>query len=248
VLAEVRVAAESFWRNLHQVVGRLDGAGIPAMLIKDSMPGDHIASSIDLVVPEQRWRSALTALADWYVDRSTYQLERSATALLYPSAGPGLHLHTGVSWFGVPVLPTGRLLARACRNPNGFLIPAPADYLRFWLARALFQNLAMDLSELLAVCNLLHPVVITAARAESSREGWRAGFDDALAAAGGAISRLDRGLPVSLPLPLTVPQSLGTRPEHGHPPGSRWDGQVLLTRSGAASTARRRQKWRGATR
>ena len=58
-----------------------------------------------------------------------------------------------------------------------FLIPAPADYLRIWLAQALFQNLTLDLSKLLAVRNLLHPTVITAARAEASREGWCSDFD-----------------------------------------------------------------------
>ena len=81
------------------------------------------------------------------------------------------------------------------KSRGGFLIPAPADYLRIWLAQALFQNLALDLSGLLAVCDLLHPSVIRVARAEASREGWRADFDGALAAAGGAIDSLDRGLP-----------------------------------------------------
>ena len=37
------------------------------------------------------------------------------------------------------------------------------------------------------MCNMLHPTVIRVARAEASREGWRADFDGALAAAGGAI-------------------------------------------------------------
>ena len=112
---------------------------------------------------------------------------------------------------------TGRLLARARKSRGGFcLIPAPADYLRIWLAQALFQDLTLDLSRLLAVCNLLHPTVITVARAEASREGWRADFDGALAAAGGAIDRLDRGLPVNLPVPMPVSQSLGISAEHPH--------------------------------
>ena len=154
---------------------------------------------------------------------STYQLERSTTALFYPSTGPGLHLHAGVSWFGVPAFPTRRLLARARKSRGGFfLIPAPADHLRIWLAQALFQNLTLDLSRLLAVCNLLHPSVIRVARAEASREGWRADFDGALAAAGGAIDSLDRGLPVNLPVPMPVPQTLRISTEHlhhGHPTG-----------------------------
>ena len=214
VLAEVRIAHALFVRNLSQVVDRLQGAGIRAMLIKVGLPGDHIDTSINLVIPERDWHRALAALANWHVYSSTYQLERSTTALLYPSDGPGLHLHTGVSWFGVPVFATGRLLARSRRSRSGLLIPARPDYLRIWLAQALFQDLVLDLSKLLAVRNLLHPAVITAARAEASREGWRAGFDDALTAAGGAIDRLDRGFPVSLPIPMPVLQSLGTRAEH----------------------------------
>ncbi|HUK72325.1 MAG TPA: lipopolysaccharide biosynthesis protein [Streptosporangiaceae bacterium] len=276
VVAEVRVAAELFARHLYQVVGCLNRAGIPAVLIPVGLPGDpgsrlalseapeerangarrplcrpmsppaedhrntphklistcqdqelcdnldHVGTSIDLVVPEQHWRRALSAVAGWYVHRSTYRLERFNTAVLYPSAGPRLHLHASVSWFGVPVLPTDRLLSRARRNRLGFLIPAPADCLRIWLAQALFQDLALDLSRLLKVCDLLHPAVITAARAEASREGWHAGFDDALATAVAAIDRLDHGLPVRLPAPLTVSQSLGTRAEHAdhwHPMG-----------------------------
>ena len=186
------------------------------MLIQVGTPGDHVDTSIDLLVPEQDWRRALAAVADWHVYGSTSRLERSSSALLYPSEGPGLHLHTGISWFGVPAFRTDRLLARARRTRRGFLIPASPDYLRIWLAQALFQDLVLDLSGLLAVCELLSPAVITAARAEASREGWRADFDDALAAAGSAIDGLDRGLSVSLPVPLPLPQSLRTRADHAH--------------------------------
>ncbi len=215
-LAEARIAHELFVRNLSQVVGRLQRAGIRPMLIEVGKPGDHVDTSIDLVIREQGWSRALAALADWYLYDSTSQLEHSTSALLYPSDGPGLHLHTGISWFGAPVFPTDRLLSRARRTRHGFLIPAGPDYLRIWLARALFQDLVLDLSGLLAICELLTPAVITAARAEASREGWRADFDDALAVAGSAIDRLDRGLPVSLPVRLPVSQSLRTRADHAH--------------------------------
>ena len=72
-------------------------------------------------------------------------------------------------------------------TPAGLLIPGPAYYLRIALAQALFHDLALDLSKLLAVRALLRPAVVTAARAEAGREGWRAGFDGALAAAGDAL-------------------------------------------------------------
>ncbi len=128
VLAEVRLAHASFVRNLSQVVDRLQGAGIRAMLIQVGLPGDHIDTSIDLVIPERDWRRALSALANWHVHSSTYQLERSTTALLYPSdVAFRLRLHTGVSWFGVPVFATGRLLARSRRSSRGLLIPGRPD-------------------------------------------------------------------------------------------------------------------------
>jgi O-antigen/teichoic acid export membrane protein len=208
VLEEARVTAELFTRNLRQVANCLHGKGIPTVLIEVGLAGDQVDANIDLIVPERNWHTALTALADWYVKSSTYQLKHSTMALLYPSTGPGLHLHTSVSWFGVPALPTRQLLAHARRGHGGFLIPAPADYLRIWLAQALFQNLSLDLSKLLAVRNLLHATVVTAARAEASREGWRSDFDQALAATGDAISRLDRRLPVKVPVPMPVPHSL----------------------------------------
>ena len=63
-----------FARNLRQVASCLHRAGIPAVLIQVGVPGDHVGASIDLVIPGQHWRGALTALADWYVPRSTYQL------------------------------------------------------------------------------------------------------------------------------------------------------------------------------
>ena len=130
VLAEARVTAELFARNLRQVASGLQRAGIPAVLIEVGRPGDHVDTSIDLVIPEQHWHGALTALADWYVQSSTYQLEHSAMALLHPSTGPGLHLHTSVASFGVPVLPTRRLLARARKtewplpHPSAGRLPA----------------------------------------------------------------------------------------------------------------------------
>ena len=211
VLAEIRMASELFTRNLHQATDHLQHAGIPAVLIKGGLRGDYVCTGIDLVVSEQDWHSALTALAGWsnlagWSERSAVdQLERSTRALFRPPTGPGLCLHTGLSWFGVPVLPAGGLLARARRNGHGVLVPTAADYLRIWLAHALYQGLALDLCLLLAVRDLMRPAVVTDARAAASQEGWSASFDSALATAGGAIDLLDRGLPVDLPVPLGAP-------------------------------------------
>lgn len=214
MLAEVRVANELFARNLGQVTGRLQQARIPAVLIKADLPGDYVYTNFDLVVPADEWDGVYSALAGWYVHRSTYWLERSSKTLLYPPVGPALHLHNCVSWFDIPVVPTDKLLAGASANGDGCLTPAPADHLRIWLAHALFQNLALDMSELLAIRDLLSPEVIEAGRDEASREGWRAGFDGALATACAAIDRLEDGVPLSLPVPL--PAALSLRAGAGH--------------------------------
>jgi hypothetical protein len=150
------------------------------------------------------------------VHRRTYWLEHSTKTFLYPPVGPALHLHAAVSWFDVPLVPTQELLARASMNGHGCLSPAPADRLRIWLAEALFQELSINLSELVAVRELLHPEVIRPARDHADGEGWRGGFDGALAAANAAIDRLDRGLPVRLPVVLPVPLSVRAGAEHAY--------------------------------
>jgi O-antigen/teichoic acid export membrane protein len=204
VLAETRAAAKLFTVQVGQVASSFLDAGIQAVLIPPGAPGDHTGASIEMVVPERDWRRALTVLADWYEHRATSLQGDSTTAVLYALAGPELRLHTSVSWFRVPAFPTERLLDRARRNSVGLTVPAPADYLRIWLARAVFQDLVLDLSSLLTVCGLLRPAVVMNARAEARREGWHAEFGDALAVARDAIDRLDRGLPVDLPVPLPV--------------------------------------------
>ncbi len=204
VLAEAHGADRLFALHVGQVTGCLRHAGIPAVLIPAGTPGDHIGASVEMVVVERDWRRALAALAGWYGHRSTYQFGNSTTAVLDLAAGFELRLHTSVSWFGVPELPTDRLLSRASRNSGGLLVPAPADYLRIWLAQALFQDLGLDLSRLMTLRSLLRPAVVMHARAEARREGWHAGFADALAVAEAAIDRLDRGLPVTLPVPLPL--------------------------------------------
>ncbi|MCX2181380.1 hypothetical protein KV205_12680 [Streptomyces sp. SKN60] len=227
--AEVAAATGLFRRNLTESTARLRAAGIPAVLIKADLSGDYVYGNFDLVVPTGRWRQAQRALAGWYVRRETYWLERSTKVLLDPVSGPAAHLHTAVSWFGVPVVPTDRLFARArpADGPDGdgphgdgaagWLVPCPADRLRIWLAHALFQNLTLDLSELLALRELLSPAVIAEARREAAREGWATGGDRALATALAAMARLDRGEPVPLPLPLPVGTSLRVGAEHsGH--------------------------------
>ena len=216
VMAEVRTARGLFARNLAQVTGRLGEADIPAVLFKGDLPDDCVRNDFDLVVEERHWDGTFTALAGWYVHSSTYWLERTTKALLFPPVGPALHLHTGVSWFGVPVVQTEELLDRASGNGHGCLSPAPVDELRIWLAHAMFQNLALDLSELFAVRDLLRPDLIEAGRVQATREGWRTGYDAAVAAARSAIDRLDGGAPLGLPVQLPLPLSLRAGAEHAY--------------------------------
>ncbi|OKJ64733.1 hypothetical protein AMK27_02245 [Streptomyces sp. CB02009] len=272
-LTEVESATGLFRRNLVESTDRLRAAGIPTVLIKADLAGDYVYGNFDLVVPPGRLRAAQAALDGWYAHRTTYWLERSTKVLLEPPKGPAAHLHGSVSWFGVPVVPTDRLFARAEHvarpgpangdapghaegyahgqadghahgqadgRPNGspdghphhtadgptaiddgdgyaWLTPCPSDRLRIWLAHALFQNLTLDLSELLALRALLHPDIVAEARHEAAREGWSAGSRQALDTAVDAMARLDRGERVPLPLPLPVTTSLRVGAEHsGH--------------------------------
>jgi O-antigen/teichoic acid export membrane protein len=204
VLADLRAADDLFTRYLHQVTDRLRRARIPAVLTED-LRGDHICTSIDLVVSEQDWRQALDVLAGWSQYSVVDSLECSAKGVFYPATGPALVLHTGFAPYGIRALPADRLLARAFRNPHGILIPGAADFLRLRLAGTLFDDLALDLAALRTLRRVMRNQVVTAARAEARREGWGAGFDVALATAGGAMERLDRGGTVDFPVPVRAP-------------------------------------------
>ncbi|MFF5938883.1 hypothetical protein [Streptomyces sp. NPDC012508] len=230
-LDAVSDAAHLFRRNLVESTDRLGAADIPTVLVKADLSGDLVHGDFDLVVPTDRWKAAQEALSGWFVKRSTRWLERSTSVLLAPPGGPSAQLHTSVAWHGVSVMATDRLFAHAVPDHDGraWLVPCPADRLRIWLAHGLFRNQSLDLSELLALRELLAPEVVAEARAQTAREGWSAGADRALDLATGAMAALDRGELVLLPLPLPVSTSLRTGMGHaGH----------LLSR-GRASTAAR---------
>jgi hypothetical protein len=214
-LVEVRNANESFRQNLSQVAARLLAAGISAVLIEADPAGDCVYGDFNLVVRERDWKSARAVLADWYVRASRYWLERSTKILLEPPSGPTAHLHNSVSWFGVPVIPNDTLFGRAVQDgSNPWLVPGPAEQLRVWLAHGLFQNLSLDLSELLAVRDLMRPDVTAEAQHQAIDEGWGAAFGRALAMVADAMARLDSGLSVRLPFPLPSSLSLKLGAEH----------------------------------
>lgn len=218
-LAETLTAVEAwnaiFRRNLHQAAGRLRDAGIPALLIKADAATDHMYGNFDLVVPTGQWRAADAVLSEWGKRRSTHWLERSTTVLLEPPHGPAAHLHSSVSWFGIPVMQTDRLLSRAVpADGRPWLVPCPADQLRIWLAQGLFRNLSLDLSELLAIRPLLQPSMVAAARDAAAREGWAAAERQVLERASHAIHRLDGDAAVQLPVPLPLKASLHVATQH----------------------------------
>ncbi len=229
----VDVATAQFRDNLAAVTARLRDAGVLPVLIKADPEGDYLYTNFDLVVGDQ-WDAARRALAGWYVRSSGHPLEPDKV-LLHPPSGPAAHLHRLVSWFGIPVVPAARLAARASSSPEGWLQPADADQLRIWLAHAVFQNLAVDLSELLAIRPLLVPDVVTEARHEARREGWQRAFDETLRTVDRAVARLDRGQDLPLPVPLRTSASIAVAREHvGH-----------LRRTGQVAAARREAVLRG---
>lgn len=215
VLADLRAADDLFTRYLHQVTDRLRQARIRAVLIED-LRGDHISTSIDLMVSEPDWHKALDVLVGWSQYNIVDSVECSAKGVFYPAIGPALVLHTGFAPYGVRALSADRLLARAHRNPRGVLIPAAPDYLLLRLACAAFSDLALDLAVLRTLRRLMRTEVLAAARLEARRAGWGAGFDQTLATAGGVMAHLDRGGTADFPMPVGAPL-----PAAGHAPPAR---------------------------
>jgi len=201
VLADVQVAGYWYTRVLREVTRRLERAGVPAVLVEERLRGDSVCGYINLVVPRQYWQRALKVL----VRNDMFCLQRPDMVLIQPSAGPSLHLRPDLSWLGVQFLDTDSLIAHAWRIREGILIPDPIDRLRILLGHALFQQRGLNLSQLLILWDLMHPGVIAAARREAEREGWRRGFDEMVASAEEAISLLNQGQSITLPVPAPEP-------------------------------------------
>jgi hypothetical protein len=213
---------DQLWTNLREAARRLRVAGVEAVFIKSGLeaaaaaPGAGGASSLDreygdfdLVIGADGWRAALGALEDWGRPEPANALEPHKL-MFQPEHGPGAHLHRDAEWFGVPVIPAPELRARSRPLPelDGLLLPTPADELRLWVAHAVFQNLAFDLSELLEVRRLADLDTVAEAQELAAREGWGGAFADALACAQRGIAELDAGGMPALPLPLPALPSL----------------------------------------
>lgn len=212
---EIAGRTAAFRRNLREAAGRLEDAGVPAVLIKADPDEDFEYGNFDLVVGGDSWEDAVRALEPWSVRRTAHPAERTKL-LLHPAGGPAAHLHREVSWFDVPVIPTERLQARAVRREGeSWSLPAPVDALRIALAHAAFQNLAFTLAELETLRRLLATELVEQALLEAEAEGWRRGFSRSLRTAAAAMRRLDAREPVRLPAPLSAWSSIAIGLEHG---------------------------------
>lgn len=209
----VAEVAASFLENLDEATRRLAEADVLTVLIKAPAEQPYAYSNFDLVVGRDGWLAAIEALHSWAVRRSRHPLE-ATKLLMHPAHGPAAHLHQGVIWFDVPVLPTDRLRAASVAGPGPWRVPGPADEIRILLAHAVFQNLALDLSELMQFRRRATDGLYREAMAEAAAEGWATGLSMAWECAASAVEALDAGRPVPLPLPLPLAASFGVGYRH----------------------------------
>lgn len=230
-LHRIERASAEFDEALREAGSILRSRGIDPVLIK-YVPGvDHEYSNFDLVVGDQL-TDAVTALTGWGLRTPGHPLERTKI-FVEPPGRPAAHLHQDVSWWDVPTVDRAGLRARAA-DGGSWLVPAPVDQLRIWVAHALFQNLSVDLSELLALRPLLRMDLLDDAAAACRLEGWERSFRRVVAAVGDVVDALDAGAPVRVPVRLPVLASVDLR-EH----------VIHLGRTGRAGAAVREAALRG---
>lgn len=202
-LERIRQGNDEFRHRLAEAVGRLRNGGVDPVLIKCDPAADFTYSNFDLVVGADGWSRSLEALDGWAAHYSGHRLEPDKL-ILHPPNGPAAHLHRDASWFGVVAVEAARLRREARRDHAiGVLRPDPTDELRLLVAHAVFQNLAYDMGELLAIRTVLaEGADVDEARRRSHGEGWGAGFAAAFAVARRTIDSLERMMPVELPVGL----------------------------------------------
>jgi hypothetical protein len=253
-LREVEDKTRGFRRSLEEVASLLRRAGVAPILIKADPAADYVYSNFDVVVGDDGWDEAVRVLAGWSSRRWGHVLERDKVLFAAP-AGPAVHLHRSVAWFEVPVIPTPDLRRRTVADDgHPWLLPDPLDRLRITLAHAAFQNLAVDLADLLEMRSLLTAPLPPQGAERAGQEGWRATFEAASDWAAGLVRRLDAGVAIPLPAPMPAAMAARAGVEHaGHLLGS--GRRPLAARELALRpvliAAKRRQVWsarrRGAT-
>jgi hypothetical protein len=230
-LRRTEEATDALDQALTEAAGILRSHGIDPVLIKYVPGADHVYSNFDLVVGDQL-TEAVTALAEWGSRVSGHPLEKTKI-FIEPPNGPSAHLHQEASWWDVPTVDGAGLRARASEGRN-WLVPAAVDQLRIWIAHALFQNLSLDLSELLALRPLLQMDLVDEAAAACRLEGWERSFRTVVVAADSVVRALDAGACIPVPVPLPVRASVDLR-EH----------LVHLARTGRGTAAVREAVLRG---
>jgi len=201
VLAKVRQGTHLYSGVFREAARRLREAGIPAVYIEEGLSGFRIRENIDLVIPRHYWKQISRVLPE----RDCVYIEWTDMILLHPPVGPRIHIYPDLSSFGFEFLATNRLVTRALRTRDGFLVPSRVDYLCILLGRALFHHYDLDLSQLVGLWGLIRsPTVIMAARVEASEQGWLHGFDEMLALVGDSINRIEQGQEIELPVRLSM--------------------------------------------
>lgn len=224
-LRRVEQATAAFESAVTEAAGILRAHGIDPVLIKYVPGADHEYSNFDLVVGTQL-DEAVAALAGWGVRVPGHPLEQTKI-FVKPPTGPMAHLHQAACWWDIPAVDGTTLLARA-RDNGRWLVPAPVDELRIWVAHALFQNLSADLSELLAMRPLLRPELVEEAALSCRSEGWERGFRLAVGTISDVVAALDGGEVVPVPVALPVGASVALHEHVRH-----------LVRSGRGTAAAR---------
>ena len=208
VLAQVQAATYLYGAVLREAAARLQAARIPAVFIEEGLSGYRSRGNVDLVIPRGYWKYLSQVLPD---NDSVY-IEETDRIFVHTSAGPCIYVHPDLSWLGTQFVQTSRLVAHSVRTGNGILVPSRVDYLRILLGHSLYQQRALDLSQLLVLWGLMRrPAVIMGGRAEASNEGWLNGYEQMLALAGDAINKLGQGEEISLPVHPPAPEPRATR-------------------------------------
>jgi hypothetical protein len=214
-VASLDAHSRAFRRNLRDSSAVLRSAGVLPILIKADPAIDYVYSNFDLVVGEDGWDAAVSALRPWSFREWGHPLERDKI-LFAPQSGPAVHLHRSVGWFEIPIVSAENGLRDRAHDDRdaGCLIPERYDRLRIVLAHAAFQNLAVDLADLCEIRDLIDNDTVAAASQEASSEGWGRAFHAFLAWSMRLIRRLDAGEPLALPAPAPVGPAFGAGFEH----------------------------------
>lgn len=213
-VASLDAARSAFVDGLVEVAARLHDAGVAPLLVKTDLDRDFEYSNVDVVVGDDGWDAARTALRGWGREERRYRLERTKV-IVHPPTGTPIHLHRTMSWFDIPLFDTDALRRNAHPSEVAhLLVPDPADELRTLLAHALFQNLTLDLADLLRLRETGTPATRATAASRAATEGWADGFAAVLATVDEVMHALDAGRPVSLPAPLGVSVALRGGLEH----------------------------------